>query len=187
MKMRHLFKKRPRSGWRGRFLVCLGVLLLLSSCSPGTKSEEELRKDLQALKTEVGALKERLAKLEAGQQLMLDLLKKPGMAPESFAPGEQRGPQPLSVSQLFAEKDRLIGTRVTVRGAVGPVLVHHKSLLLKAPEGMVEVFFGNLPDEKLVQRLTSTSLEQPLTVTGFLSLPSKGGAKLQITAEAIEF
>jgi hypothetical protein len=67
--------------------------------------------------------------------------------------------------------------------------VHHKSLLLKSPEGMVEVFFGKLPDAKQVQRLTSTPINQPLTVTGVVNLPAAGAgaAKLQITAEAIDF
>ena len=76
---------------------------------------------------------------------------------------------------------------MTVKGSVGPVLVHHKSLLLKAPEGLVEVFFGKLPDEKLVQRLTSTTLDQPITVTGVVGPSPKGGANLQIQAEAVEF
>jgi hypothetical protein len=67
--------------------------------------------------------------------------------------------------------------------------VHHKSLLLKSPQGMVEVFFGKLPDAKQVQRLISTPINQPLTVTGVVNLPSgsAGAAKLQITAEAIDF
>ena len=68
-------------------------------------------------------------------------------------------------------------------------MVHHKSLMLKSPQGMVEVLFGNLPDQKLVQRLTASTLDQPLTVTGVVNLaPSRGGgAQIQINAEAIEF
>jgi hypothetical protein len=93
----------------------------------------------------------------------------------------------LTVSELITGKDRYLGTRVTVRGAVGPVLVHHKSLLLKSPEGLVEVFFGKLPDQKQVQRLTSTTLDQPITVTGVAGPSPKGGAKLEIQAEAIDF
>jgi hypothetical protein len=96
-------------------------------------------------------------------------------------------PLALSVSQLIKEKDRLLGTRVTVRGPAGPVLMHQKSLYLKAPEGMVEVFFGNLPDEKTVKQLTSQPIEQPLTVTGLLTPEAKPGAKLRINAEAVEF
>ena len=70
----------------------------------------------------------------------------------------------------------------------GPVIMHHKSLLLLAPEGMVEVLLGSLPDEKLVTRLTSTPLEKPITVTGVVGLPAPGtSAKLQITAEAVDF
>jgi len=66
--------------------------------------------------------------------------------------------------------------------------VHHKSLLLVAPEGMVEVLLGSLPDEKTVVRLTSTPLEKPVTVTGIVALPAQAtSAKLQITAEAVDF
>jgi hypothetical protein len=53
---------------------------------------------------------------------------------------------------------------------------------------MVEVRFGKLPDEKLVQQLTSTPLEKPVTVTGVVSLPTRAGAgKLQIEAESVDF
>ena len=47
---------------------------------------------------------------------------------------------------------------MTVKGEAGPVMVHRKSLMLKSPQGMVEVLFGKLPDPKQVQRLTSTPL-----------------------------
>jgi hypothetical protein len=67
-------------------------------------------------------------------------------------------------------------------------MVNHKSLFLKSPEGMVEVFFGQLPDPKLVTYLTSTPPEQSVTVTGVVSLPPRmGAAKLQINAEAVDF
>jgi hypothetical protein len=75
-----------------------------------------------------------------------------------------------------------------VKGKAGPVIMHRKSLLLVAPEGMVEVLLGSLPDEKTVVRLTSTPLEKPVTVTGIVSLPPQAtSAKLQITAEAVDF
>jgi hypothetical protein len=106
-------------------------------------------------------------------------------------PGQPPGPAPacLTVSQLLTSKDRYLGTRVTVKGMPGPVMVHHKSLLLKSPQGMLEVLFGNLPDPKLVQSLTSTPLDRAVTVTGVVNLPPPrgGGAQLQINAEAIEF
>jgi hypothetical protein len=69
----------------------------------------------------------------------------------------------------------------------GPVLVHRQTLLMKAPEGMLEVFFGSLPDVKTVNRLTSTNIDQPVTVTGLVSPPAKGGGNIRITAEAMEF
>jgi hypothetical protein len=54
---------------------------------------------------------------------------------------------------------------------------------------MVEVLFGNLPDPKLVQSLSSAALDKPLTVSGVVTLPPArgGGAQLQINAEAVEF
>jgi hypothetical protein len=50
----------------------------------------------------------------------------------------------------------------------------------------VEVFFGNLED-KLVQRLTSTLVDQPATFTGTVNPAPKGTASLLLTAEAVEF
>ena len=179
-------------GTWGRFIATLIIPLLISACSATVKSDEDLRKEIQDLKQEVKAVQEKLGQLQAGQQAMLDLLKKPAL-PEMAAPAFQppQAPpaaQPLTVGQLLAGKDQYLGSRVTVKGAVGPVLVHHKSLLLKSPEGMVEVRFGKLPDQKLVQQLTSTPLEKPVTVTGVVSLPPRAGtAKLQIDAEAVDF
>jgi hypothetical protein len=164
----------------------LAALLLLAACSPSKKADEEQNREIHGLKAEIAQLKEKLAKLETEQQAIWDLVKKPGVWPEAATQMETAPGQPLTVSQLIAGKDRLIGTRVRVKGLVGPVLVHHKSLLLKSPEGMVEVFFGNL-EEKLVQRLTSTLLDQPVTVTGMVNPAPKGGAKLMITAEGVEF
>jgi hypothetical protein len=174
----------------GVFLGSLAVLLLLPACAPGPQSNEELRKEIQGLKSEVTSLNEKLAKLEAGQQTILDLLKKSGAPPPEVAGMPETlppRPQVLTVDQLLAAKDRYLGARVTVKGQVGPVLVHHKSLLLKSPHGLVEVFFGRLPDEKQVTRLTSTTLDQPITVTGVVGPSPQGGAKLQIQAEAVEF
>ena len=94
------------------------------------------------------------------------------------------------MGQLLASKDRYLGARVTVKGLVGPVMMHHKSLILKSPQGMVEVLFGNLSDPKLVQTLSSTPLDDKLiTVTGVVNLPpARGaGAQLQINAEAVQF
>ena len=104
-------------------------------------------------------------------------------------PGEPPGLESLTVDQLLASKDRYLGTRVKVKGMPGPVMVHHKSLMLKGPQGMIEVLFGNLPDPKMVQSLSSAALDKPLTVTGMVSLPpARGaGAQLQINAEAVEF
>ena len=104
-------------------------------------------------------------------------------------PSQPPAPDALTVDELLASKDRYLGTRVKVKGMPGPVMVHHKSLMLKGPQGMVEVLFGNLPDPKLIQSLSSAALDKPLTVTGVVNLPpARGaGAQLQINAEAVEF
>ena len=181
----------PGMGTWGGFIAALIILLLIPACSATGKSEEDLRKEIQDLKQEVKAMQEKLGQLQAGQQSMLDLLKKPPpeMAAPPFQPPQAPpAPQPLTVGQLLAGKDQYLGNRVTVQGPVGPVLVHHKSMLLKSPEGMVEVRFGKLPDQKLAQQLTSIPLEKPVTVTGVVSLPPRAGtAKLQIDAEAVDF
>jgi outer membrane murein-binding lipoprotein Lpp len=177
-------------GAGGCLLLALALALLLPACAVEGQSNEALRKEVQELKAEVAALKEKVGQLQAGQKEIQDLLKKPAaMAPPLAAPPEPALPaaQPLTVSELIASKDRYLGARVTVKGLMGPVLVHHKSLMLKAPQGMVEVSLARLGDEKLVQRLTSVAHEGPITVTGVVSPSPKGGAKLQITAEAVEF
>ena len=166
-------------------IVLLSLALLApGACTPDKKAQEELQKEIQGLRTEVKALQEKLAKLEAGQQQILQLLQKPAIPPPGALPA---APEPLTLSQLLKNKERFLGTRVTVKGMPGTVLVHHQAILLKAPEGMVEVYFGSLPDVATVNRLTSTSLDQPLTVTGVVSPPGKGGGSIRITAEAVEF
>ncbi|MGA8573428.1 MAG: hypothetical protein ACLP7A_09575 [Desulfobaccales bacterium] len=181
----------------------LAMALLLAGCSQESKkSGEELRGEIQDLKKEVKSMQEKLDKLQANQQAMqanqqamqanqqamLALLQKPIQPPPAAEAFQPPPPQVLTVSQLLANKDRLLGTRVTVRGMPGPVIMHHKSLFLLAPGGMVEVLLAGLPDEKLVVRLTSTPLEKPITVTGVVALAPPGtSAKLQITAEAVDF
>jgi outer membrane murein-binding lipoprotein Lpp len=181
-----------------RLSVMLMALVFLSACAPSDQKVEELSKEIQSLKTQIAATQEKLNQVQAGQQAILDLLKKPEAAPAlqaspapppMVAPSPAPAPEPLTVAELLASKDRYLGTRVKVKGMPGPVMVHHKSLMLKGPQGMVEVLFGNLTDPKLVQSLTSTTLDKPLTVTGVVNLPpARGaGAQLQINAEAVEF
>jgi hypothetical protein len=171
----------------GRLLVWLAVLIILAGCSGAKKTEEELNREIHSLKAEIVGLKEKLAKLEADQQTIWGMLKKYDAGAEAAAPkAPSVGDQPLTVSQLIADKDRLLGARVKVKGLLGPVVVHHKTFVLRSPEGTVEVFFGHL-DDKLVQRLTSQLLDQPVTVTGTVNLTPKGGAKLAVTAEAVDF
>ena len=176
-----------------RFIVVLMALVSLSACAPSNQGEEKLRQEIQALKAQVTAMQEKLNQVETGQQVMLELLKQPAPAAAPIAPvaapSQPPAPEAMTVAELLASKDRYLGTRVKVKGMPGPVMVHHKSLMLKGPQGMVEVLFGNLPDPKLVQSLSSAVLDKPLTVTGVVNLPPArgGGAQLQINAEAVEF
>jgi hypothetical protein len=180
-----------------RFIIMLMALASLSACAPAYQADVELRQEIKDLKAQVTVLQEKLNQLQAGQQVILDLLKQPAPAaapaPAPIAPmavpSQPEAPAPLTVGELLTSKDRYLGTRVRVKGMPGPVMVHHKSLMLKGPQGMVEVLFGNLPDPKLIQSLTSTALDKPLTVTGVVNLPpARGaGAQLQINAEAVEF
>jgi hypothetical protein len=181
-----------------RLMAMLMALAFLSACAPSNQAEEELRKEMQALKAQVAAVQEKLTQIQTGQQAILDQLKQPApvappmaspMAPPMAMPGPPPAPESLTVADLLASKDRYLGARVRVKGMPGPVMVHHKSLMLKSPQGMVEVLFGNLADPKAVQTLSSTTLEKPITVTGVVNLPpARGaGAQLQINAEAVEF
>jgi hypothetical protein len=187
----------PARGGVRHLIVMLLALALLPACAPSNQANEELRKDLQALKAQVAALQEKLNQVQTGQQDILTQLKRPAapvapVAPPATSlavPAEPQGPEVLTVAQLLAGKDRYLGTRVKVKGMPGPVMVHHKSLMLKGAPGMVEVLFGNLPDPKQIQSLSSAALDKPLTVTGVVNLPPArgGGAQLQINAEAVEF
>jgi hypothetical protein len=190
------FQPHPVPAGVCRFIVVLMALASLSACAPSNQADEELRKEIQALKTQVAVLQEKLNHVQAGQQAILDLMKQPAppaapLAPPApmAVPSQPPAADALTVDQLLASKDRYLGTRVKVKGMPGPVMVHHKSLMLKGDQGLVEVLFGNLPDPKLIQSLSSAALDKPLTVTGVVNLPpARGaGAQLQINAEAVEF
>jgi hypothetical protein len=190
------FQPHPVPAGVCRFIVVLMALASLSACAPSNQADEELRKEIQALKTQVAVLQEKLNQVQAGQQAILDLMKQPAppaapLAPPApmAVPSQPPAADALTVDQLLASKDRYLGTRVKVKGMPGPVMVHHKSLMLKGDQGLVEVLFGNLPDPKLIQSLSSAALDKPLTVTGVVNLPpARGaGAQLQINAEAVEF
>lgn len=186
------------------FLLYSGIILVMSlflgfACAPAP-TDQEVQKDVQTLKTEVAALKEKIGQVEAGQKEILDRLKEPQKPREMAAPPPAMAPMAMppaapavaamTVSQLLKDKNRLIGTRVTVKGEPGPVLMHKKILYLQAPEGMVEVSFANLADKKQIERLTAQAIEQPVTVTGMLATApgtSKDPPRLQILAESVDF
>jgi hypothetical protein len=186
MNMAAGFSSPLSSGGGRRLGVLLMTMLLLAACGPANQAEEEIRKEMQTLKTQIAVMQEKLNQIQAGQQAILDRLPQP--APVAVTPAAL-APEILTVAQLLASKDRYLGARVKVKGAVGPVMVHHKSLMLKGPQGMVEVLFGNLADPKLVSTLTATPPDKPLTVTGVVNqAPARGaGAQLQVNAEAVEF
>ena len=191
---------------RGHWAWVLAILVPLSlvvGC-PEAKTGEELKKEMQAVKAEVQALKEKLNSLEAGQKEILAALNKAQAAAKELPPSAQplMPPPPgappavrpegasgaLTVGELIKNKDRYLSTRVTVKGEPGPVLVHKKTFHLRAPEGMVEVVFGNLADKAQIERLTSQVIPGMVTVTGILNQASgQGPSRLQITAESVEF
>lgn len=197
---------RPRAA----FLVVLlvAVLWLVPGC-PTPPEVQELKKEVKALKSEVAGLKEQIIQVEAGQKVLMELVKTappsqgPATAiPETAFPGAAAGqpvmpgqPQPtaaepITMEELFKNKDQLLGTRVTVKGVPGPVLMHKKTLFLGGPKGMVEVIYGNLQDKQQVERLTAQNIDTPITVSGLLSAApgqTKEPVRLIIMADMVEF
>jgi len=171
-------------------LLALAALATLWGCTPA-KNEPELQQEIQALKGEVQSIKEKMAELSTNQQKILEMLSSLTAAKPPISSSEPQYAEALpilSVSQILKEPQRFIGRRLTVRGEVGLVLLHRKSLYLKSPEGMLEVLFGNLRDKAAVDRLTSVDLKIPITVTGQLLPPSpQDPRRLQIAAEAVDF
>jgi len=182
------------AGLRRACLVLLAGLLVFSACGPpATETGAQLQKDVKALKEEVAALKEKVNKLEAGQKELQVALLKPGQKVKPVAPPPAppaKVAAPLSVAQLLKNKDRLLDTRVTVKGQAGPVLMHKKILYLQGPEGMVEVSFAQLADPKQIERLNTQAIEGPVTVVGRLTAAPgqvKEPTRLVIVAESVEF
>jgi len=194
----------------------LALLLSLSGCGPSPAELEKVRQEVKDLKTQVAALKEQVNKLEASQQQVLTLLRQLGVvqlpppppppgpptgepqapapaappapgAPPAAAPApEASGPQEVSLGQLLKEQGRFLNTRVKVKGRLGMMVLHRKTLSLTSPEGSVEVFFGKLPDIKAAERLGALGLNHPLTVTGTVTAAPKGPG-LRLNAESVEF
>jgi hypothetical protein len=191
MKMAPVLPAALASAGGRRLMVLLTALIFLSACMPSPLTDEQARKEIKELKAQVAAMQAKLKQVEATQQAILAHLKTSAPTPvvPMITPSLPPPPATLTVGQLLENKDRYLGARVTVKGMPGPVIVNHKALMLQSPQGMVEVLFGNLPDQKQVQRLTSTTLDKPITVTGVVNLSSARGAvgQIQITAEAVEF
>lgn len=204
-------KVTVHNAWRGRRGgVCraawgTALILALLWLTPGcpTSGSEKLPKEVETLKGDVAALKERVNQLEAGQKLLTEMVKLktaasspaapamgaelPGMPPAPVQPSAA----PMTLDELFKNQNQLLGTRVTVRGLPGPVLMHKKILFMSGPGGsLLEVIYGNLQDRKQVERLTSQAIDAPITVTGLLSgAPgqAKGQVRLIIMADSVEF
>jgi outer membrane murein-binding lipoprotein Lpp len=189
--------------------LIVAILWLAPGC-PAPPGNEKLTKDVETLKAEVATLKERVDKLEAAQKILTEMLKIKAAAPPAPAapatpfgvpgvgaelPGmppasAQTAGTPLTVAELFRDKDKLLGTRVTVRGLPGPVIMHKKTLFMEGPGGLIEVIYGNLQDKKQVDRITAQSIDVPITVSGILSAapgPAKGQMRLIIMADSVEF
>ncbi len=202
------FGKGPGRAICGAVLI-LAILWLAPGCPP-PPGNEKLNKEVEALKAEVATLKEKVDKLEAAQKILTEMMKMktaapavstppgippgvpgmgtelPGMPP---VPGQTAG-TPLTVDELFRDKDKLLGTKVTVRGLPGPVMMHKKTLYMNGPGGMVEVIYGNLQDKRQVDRITAQSIDTPITVSGLLSAApgqTKGQVRLIIMADSVEF
>jgi hypothetical protein len=176
-------------------VLIVAVLWLTSGCS-GT---EKLNKDVETLK------------LEATEKVLMEMVRIKTAAPQAGAtpapappgasgtaaelPGLPSAPaqtswNPMTLDELFRNRDSLLGTRVTVRGLPGPVMMHKKTLFMNGPGGMVEVIYGNLQDKKQVDRLTAQNIDTPITVSGILSAApgqSPGQVRLIIMADSVEF
>ncbi|MGQ9688960.1 MAG: hypothetical protein ACUVXF_09270 [Desulfobaccales bacterium] len=191
-----------QGGFANRIFCIIAALLALVWLMPGCpapSADQELKKDLKALKGEVEALKERVIQLETAHKMILEMGKVPQPSKAAEPPAEQllatqpaqpAAATPLTVDELLKNKDSLIGTRVTVKGMPGPVVMHKKTLFLSGAGGMVEVIYGNLQDKNQVDRLSAQTLETPLTVSGLLSTApgqAKQAVRLVIMADAVEF
>ncbi len=190
--------------------LILGILWLAPGCAP-PPGNEKLKKEVETLKAEVATLKEKVDKLDAAQKIITELVRMktavpaapttPAPTPPGVSgagaelPGMPSAPAqtawtPMTLDELFKNKDQLLGTKVTVKGLPGPVMMHKKTLFMNGPGGMVEVIYGNIQDKKQVDRITAQSIETPITVSGLLSAApgqSKGQVRLIIMADAVEF
>ncbi len=187
-----------RAAWLAAGLM---ALLWLTPGCPAPPGNQDLKKEVEALNAEVAGLKEKIVQLEATQKVLVELARGTA-APKAEEPKVEQLPlgqpgqpaQPaaaaLTVDELFKNQESLLGTRVTVKGVPGPVLMHKKTLFLSGPGGMVEVIYGNLQDKTQVDRLTAQALETPITVSGLLSAAPGQGKKtmrLIIMADAVDF
>jgi hypothetical protein len=184
-----------RAAWMAALIVA--VVWLMPGC-PSPPGNQDLKKEVEALKAEVASLKEKIIQMEAGQKVLLELARgttppraeEPKMEQLPLAQPAQPSATPMTVDELFKNQEALLGTRVTVKGVPGPVLMHKKTLFLSGPTGMVEVIYGNLQDKTQVDRLTAQALDIPITVSGLLSAApgqAKKTMRLIIMADAVEF
>ena len=112
-----------------RLSVMLMTLVFLSACAPSDQKVEELSKEIQSLKTQIAATQEKLNQVQAGQQAILDLLKKPEAAPALqaspapppvVAPSLAPAPEPLTVGRTSGQQRPLPGHPGEGKGDAGP-------------------------------------------------------------------
>ena len=93
----HGFPHPPARAGVCRFMVMLMALVILSACAPpSNQAEGELRKEIQALKTQMAAMQEKLNEVQLGQQAILDSPREAGVhaGAHAGAPG-RAAPAPV--------------------------------------------------------------------------------------------
>ena len=124
------FPHPPVSTGVCRFIVMFMALVSLSACAPATQADEELRKEIQALKEQVTAMQEKLNQVQTGQQVMLELLK------------TEVDQMPQAVTELLARLDAFLKTFL-----VSGDFLWEEELKDGFPKDTYWYLYGRLPQE----------------------------------------
>ena len=107
-----------------RFIVVLMALVCLSACAPSNQADGELRQEIKALKAQVTAMQEKLNQVQTGQQVILDLLKQPAVAPAPIAPmavpSQPPAPEATDRGRTHSQQRPLPGYPGEGQGHAGP-------------------------------------------------------------------